>query len=142
MAKSFILEIVTPESVFLKEEVSSLVVPAEGGYLGILYNHMPLITGLEPGVVKYLKEDNTYYLAISSGFLELVNNKATILADAVERPEEIDPERAKAALERAVKRLQTHQPGLDVAKAELALRRSRARLKVVGYKPIQNKKRG
>lgn len=129
MAEKIIMEVVSPERVVLREEVDSLVVPAHEGYLGVLPGHAPLITGLEPGVVQYKAEGQTKKLAISGGFMEVYNNKATILADTAELQEEIDLERAIRAKERAEKRLRERPPGLDVARAELALRRALARIK-------------
>ncbi len=133
MNKSLLLEIVTPERVVLSAEISSVVVPATEGYLGIRPNHAPLITGLEPGVIKYVKDGQEYFIAISTGFLEVAHNKVSILADTAERPDEIDEERARRAAERADRRLHERYPGLDVAKAEFALRRARARLKTLEY---------
>lgn len=142
MNRNFTLEVVTPERMVLKEEINSLVVPASEGSLGILYNHVPLITNLVAGVVRYKKDKEEHYLAISCGFLEVKNNRVTILADTCERPEEIDCKRAEAAIKRAVNRLNESIPGLDVAKAEFALRRSRARLKALEYNHslLSNKK--
>lgn len=134
MAVNLKLEVVTPQRSVLTEEISSLVVPASEGYLGILGNHAPIITGLQSGLIKYNQDSKNHYLAISSGFMEVSQNKVTILADSAERPSEIDRERAKAALERAEKRLKERQPGLDAARAEFALRRALTRLKAAEYK--------
>ncbi|NLW24115.1 MAG: F0F1 ATP synthase subunit epsilon [Clostridia bacterium] len=128
--KTLTFEVVTPVRKVLSKEITSLIVPAIEGYLGVLPNHAPLICGLEPGVVKY-KEGNEYKkLAISGGFLEVSHNKATIIANAAELPEDIDVARAKAAKERAEKRLKQRTPDIDLARAEAALKRAMARLKV------------
>ncbi|MGI6587908.1 MAG: F0F1 ATP synthase subunit epsilon [Peptococcia bacterium] len=134
MAKVLNLEIVTPERVSLKTEINSLIVPATEGYLGVLFNHAPLITGLEPGVLQYRQGESLLVLAISNGFMEVAHNNITILVDTAETPEEIDVERAKAAKERAEKRLQECPPGLDVHRAELALHKALARLKVAEFR--------
>ena len=134
MAKVLNLEIVTPERVSLKTEINSLIVPATEGYLGVLFNHAPLITGLEPGVLQYRQGESLLVLAISNGFMEVAHNIVTVLVDTAEKPEEIDVERALAAKERAEKRLQECPPGLDVHRAELALHKALARLKVVEYR--------
>jgi F-type H+-transporting ATPase subunit epsilon len=123
------LEVITPERVVLREEVEALVVPATEGYLGILPNHLPIITGLVPGVVRYRKGGRTARMAVSGGFMEVAQNRAVILADAAERAEEIDVARAQRAKERALRRLRERPPGLDVLRAEMALRRALARLK-------------
>ena len=136
MAKVLKLEVVTPERVSLQVEINSLVVPATEGSLGVLYNHASLITGLEPGVLQYRQGEQTFFLAISNGFMEIADNLITVLVDTAEKPEEIDVERALAAKERAEKRLKEQKPGLDVHRAELALHRALARLKVADYKNV------
>jgi len=133
MASSLYLEVVTPQRTVLSTEVNSVVVPATEGYLGVLSNHAPIITGLQAGLIKYRLEGKNYYLAVSSGFMEVSQNKVTILADTAEKPEEIDRERALAAKERAEKRLKERPPGLDVARAEFALRRATTRLKALEH---------
>lgn len=125
------LEVVTPERKVLSEEIVSLIVPAIEGYLGILPNHAPIISGLEPGVVKYKVGGNYKKMAISGGFLEVSANKASILANTAELADEIDVQRAQAAKERAEQRLQ-NKKDIDVLRAELALKRALARLKAVG----------
>jgi F-type H+-transporting ATPase subunit epsilon len=135
MAKVLNLEIVTPERVLLKEEAESVIVPATEGSLGLLYNHAPIITGIQPGILKYRRDNNLRILAVSGGFMEVSNNKVTILADSAEKPEEIDLERAIAAKDRAEKRLKEHYPpGLDEHRAELALQRALARIHAAEYK--------
>jgi F-type H+-transporting ATPase subunit epsilon len=133
MAKVMTLEVVTPERVSLKVEINSLVAPATEGPLGVLYNHAPLITGLEPGVLKYRQGEKVFILAVGSGFMEIADNLITVLVDTAEKPEEIDVERALAAKERAEKRLLEQNPSLDVHRAELALHRALARLKAADY---------
>ena len=136
MAKVLNLEVVTPEKVLLKVETTSLIVPATEGYLGVLHNHAPLITGLEPGIIKYRQDEDFQVLSISKGFMEVADNIATILVDTAEKPEDIDVERAKAAKERAEKRLQERHPGVDVDRAELSLHKALARIEAVGNRNI------
>ena len=126
--KNLRLEVVTPEKKVLSEDIQSLIVPATEGYLGVLYNHAPLIAGLQIGIIKYKKNDEEKTMSISGGFLEVSNNKATIIAKTAEFPEEIDVERAKRAMERAEKRLKSRDKNIDVLRAELALRRAQTRL--------------
>jgi len=128
-AKTILMEIVTPERIVLQKEVDSLVVPAFEGYLGVLPGHAPLVTGLKAGVVKYTIRGKTSRLALSGGFMEVVDNRAVILADTAERGEEIDLARAQRARERAQQRLKNREAGLDVLRAELALQRALARIK-------------
>jgi F-type H+-transporting ATPase subunit epsilon len=127
------LEVVTPERKVLSEDIYSLIVPAIEGYMGILPNHAPIISGLEPGVVKFKVNGNYRKMAISGGFLEVSVNKASILANTAELAEEIDVKRAQEAKERAEKRLK-NKKDIDVLRAELALKRALARLNAAGKK--------
>lgn len=128
-----IFEVVTPERKILREEVESVIVPGTEGYLGVLPRHTPLLTTLKPGVVYYRKTaGKTERLAVSGGFMEAGPDRVVILADTAELASEIDIERARRSKERAEKRLRERSPGLDVARAEVALMRSLARLKAAG----------
>lgn len=133
MANSLKLDVVTPDRTLLSEDVSSLVVPAVEGYLGVLPNHAPMIVGLVPGAVKYSIDGKANYLSISGGFMEIGANKVTLLANTAEKSEDIDRQRALAAKGRAEQRLKERPSGLDVQRAELALGRALARLKVSDY---------
>lgn len=133
MANTLKLDVVTPDRTLLSEDITSLIVPAVEGYLGVLPNHAPMIVGLVPGAVKYRLEGKVKYLSISGGFMEIGANKVTLLADTAEKPEEIDRERALAAKGRAEQRLKERPAGLDVQRAELALGRALARLKVSDF---------
>ncbi|MCL4426313.1 MAG: F0F1 ATP synthase subunit epsilon [Firmicutes bacterium] len=125
------LEVVTPEKVIFSEEVDSLVVPGAAGYLGVLPNHAPMIAALKVGVVKYHQAGQAKRLAVGGGFLEVaLGSKATLLADSAERAESIDPLRAQAARDRALKRLRDKQSNWDHARAQLALQRALNRLRV------------
>ncbi len=130
----FLLSIVTPEKVFYEAEIESLVVPGTEGYLGVLSNHAPLITALIPGRVEFRDaESQVNLMAVSGGFLEVSNNKASILADAVERADEIDIERAQATYERQKNRLVSAGEGetdIDLPRARAAAERARNRIKV------------
>jgi F-type H+-transporting ATPase subunit epsilon len=131
----FTLSIVTPERVYFEGDVVSLVVPGTEGYLGVLSNHAPLITGLKNGRIEFRDtHDTAHILAVSGGFLEVSNNVATILADAVEAAEEIDIDRARDALERATHRLNEALGGgekeINVDNARDALERARNRIKI------------
>ena len=124
------LEIVTAERTVFADDVSEVVAWGVEGQLGILPHHAPLMTMLKPGDLLIKKDDEEHYLAISGGFLEVRPDKVIILADACERAEEIDVERAEAARHRAEEILKTRPPEIDTAAAEAALRRSLARIKV------------
>lgn len=125
------LEIITAERQVYADDVDSLQAPGIEGYLGILPHHAPLMTMLRPGEMVIRKGGQEEYLAITGGFLEVLNNKVTILADACERSEEIDEERARKAMERARERLSMRGADVDLERALATLQRAEARLKIV-----------
>ena len=124
------LEIVTAEQQIYSGDASAVVADGIEGQLGILPHHAPLITMLKPGELLIRKDREETYMAITGGFLEVRPDKVIILADACERCDDIDLERAEAAKHRAEERLKTHIPGIDLQRAEAALRRSMIRIKV------------
>ena len=124
------LEIVTAERVVYSEEVDVLVAPGVVGELGILPSHSPLLTIMQPGEIRVDKDGEETYIAVSGGFLEVIGNKATILADTAEHAEEIDEARAEEAVQRAEERIATATSSLDLERALASVRRSQARLKV------------
>ena len=123
------VEIITAEQVVYSEDVDVLVAPGIEGELGILPQHAPLMTMLQPGEIRVRKEGGEVSMAVSGGFLEVMANKVTILADSAERADEIDEARAQEAMRRAEERLQTHTADVDLEQAVAALRRSQARLR-------------
>lgn len=125
----FKLSIVSPEKTLYEDDVESLVAPGVDGYLGILSNHAPLITSLASGKLEIRDSAKMEKIAsISGGFLEVSNNTATILADAVEFVEEIDLSRAQDALQRAEERLNMAPGKIDLPRARAALTRARNRI--------------
>lgn len=124
------LEIITAERQVFADDVNVVVAPGIEGELGILPHHAPLMTMLAPGELLIRKDSEETYMSVSGGFLEVRPDKILILADACERAEEIDIERAEAAKHRAEERLKTRTPELDVAQVQAALLRSLVRLKV------------
>ena len=122
------IDIVTAEKLVYSDEVSSVVAPGAEGQLGILPNHAPLLTSLKPGELKVSKEGEETNIAVSGGFLEVLKNVVTILADTAERAEDIDVERAEAALKRAQEKVNSSESDLDLERAIRALKRSQARV--------------
>lgn len=124
------LDIVSAERVVYSEEVDVVVAPGIEGQLGILPHHAPLMTTLQVGELWVRKGGEEFSLAISGGFLEVRPDRIIVLADTAERAEEIDIARAEEAKRRAQEQLGQYPPAVDAARAEVALRRSLARLKV------------
>lgn len=127
---TFMVEIVTPEQILFKNEVQFLVVPELNGELGVLKNHAPMIAALDVGVLRYTDPAGKINkIALSGGFMEVIYNEVRVLAETAEQGSEIDVLRAKAAKERAEKRLQAINENINHARAEMALKRAVARLK-------------
>jgi F-type H+-transporting ATPase subunit epsilon len=136
------LEIVTAERQVFSEDVTTIIAEGIDGQMTILPKHAPLITMLAPGELVIRKDGEEMYMSISGGFLEVRPEKVIVLADACERSDEIDLERAREAKKRAEDRLKNLTTEIDQSRAEAALRRSMARLRVVekrrripGYRP-------
>ncbi|HEX6989884.1 MAG TPA: F0F1 ATP synthase subunit epsilon [Bacillota bacterium] len=132
MATRIQLEVITPERAVLSEEVDSLILPGVDGLFGVLPNHQAMVATLRVGAVIYRQDGRREKLAISGGFFEFARNRAVILADAAERPGEIDVARAQEAAERARRRLKDRQGKWDHVRARAALERALNRLRVGG----------
>ncbi|HPZ42709.1 MAG TPA: F0F1 ATP synthase subunit epsilon [Bacillota bacterium] len=130
--KKLRLEIVTPQRKVFSEDVNFLVAPGSQGELGILPDHAPLITSLNIGIMRIEQDGQKFKVVVSGGFMEVRNNRTTVLANSAERAEEIDVARAQAAKKRAEERLASRSPEIDILRAELALRRALMRLKAAG----------
>lgn len=129
------IEVITPERTVLWDRAESIIAPAVDGYVGIQANHAPMVAGLKAGVLFYGPVgDEKRRMAISGGFLEVVDNHVTVLADTGELADEIDVERAEAAYRRAEKRLRDFTSDVDRIRAEFALNRAIARLQAAGKK--------
>lgn len=130
MAGTFTLEVVTPEKRLFKDDVQLVVVPEMNGEMGILRNHVPMFAALNIGILRYTDVDGEIKnIALSGGFMEVALNEARVLAETAEYGSKIDVLRAKAALERAQKRLSDRDADLNLGRAELALKRAITRLK-------------
>ena len=123
-------EIVTAERVVYSDDVDIVIAPGIEGQLGILPNHAPLLTMLQPGELLVRREGEETSMFVSGGFLEVMQNRVTVLADVAERAEEIDIARAEEAKRRAEERLRQRPAEMDFAAAEAALRRALARIKI------------
>ncbi|HLX86133.1 MAG TPA: F0F1 ATP synthase subunit epsilon [Terriglobales bacterium] len=134
MPDTFQLEIVTPVKLLVQDAAEEAQIPGLSGYLGILPGHAPLLTELAVGVITYKASGQTHTLAVAWGFAEVLPGKVTILAEAAERPQEIDVERAREAKTRAERLLKSNDPGIDYRRAEDALLRAETRLDVAKEK--------
>ena len=126
--RNFELEIITPDRVFWKGEAMMLELNTTEGQVGIYKRHIPMTMIIEPGVMKIHVEGETKEAAVHSGFLEILPEKITVMAEVAEWPEEIDINRAKEAEARALRRIQAHDPKIDTSRAEIALKRALARI--------------
>jgi len=127
------LEIITAERVvYSADDVREVVLPGVEGELAILPKHAPLMTMLRPGIMRVIHEDREEELAVHGGFLEVRDDRVTVLADAAERVEEIDIERAEAARRRAQELMaQRRRDEMEFSAAQAALQRALVRLKLV-----------
>ena len=130
MAKTFYLEIIASDRIFFKGDCEHLVITAIDGLLGILAGHEPLVTSLPTGELKYMVDGIWKYAAISEGFIEVMPDRAVILADSCELPEEIDIKRAEEARERAEEMLRQKQSIREYYETQAALNRAINRLKI------------
>ncbi len=130
---NLLVDIVTPERNVYSEDAEFVVVPGSEGSLGILPQHSPIVSGLNIGVLKVIKDNKETRMVVGGGFMEVNHNKVVILANSAEKVDEIDVARAKAARERAQNRLTNRTHDVDVVRAEMALRRALARLKAAGH---------
>lgn len=133
---TFHLEIVVLDRAFYSDEVQELVIQTPGGEIGVLGGHIPMVVVVSAGLVKIKREDRWLYAAVSEGFLEVTGDKAVLLADSAEWPGEIDIERAKAAEERARKRLGDQSGTPEDTTSRAALQRALSRQKASAKKNI------
>ncbi len=126
----FQLEIVTAEEELYAGEVDILIAPGKDGQLAILPNHAPLLTALEAGLLEYRTGGEEEDMAVGGGFLEILGNRVTVLADTAERAEAIDLDRAEAAMKRAEERVASHDEDVDFERAVAQLARARSRVSV------------
>ena len=125
------LEIITAERKVYDDDVELVVVPGSDGELGILSNHAPLMSTLQRGELVIRKEGEDTYLAVSGGFIEVLDDRVTVLADAAEKSDEIDEQRALAAMERARDSLVNRESTIELEQVAVAMRRAQIRLNVV-----------
>jgi F-type H+-transporting ATPase subunit epsilon len=128
------LEIVTPERKVYENDVNMVVVKGVAGELGILPQHIPLVTPLKVAPVKAKIGNTEEFIAVHGGFMEVRKDKVVILAEAAELGSDIDVSRARSAKERAELRLAQKQSDVNSQRAEMALQRALSRLESAGNK--------
>ena len=131
------LEIVTPDRAIVNEQVDEVQLPGSEGYFGVLPGHTPLLATLQVGELWYRTGQEKHFLAVAFGFVEVLPDHVTVLAQIAERAEDIDVERAEAALQRAQQRVSSErsaatqaQVDMDFERARVALMKSLMRLQV------------
>lgn len=128
--KLFRLEIITPDRKFYEGEASMVEFTSVDGEMGVYKHHIPLTTVLAPGIVTITEAEGKKEAAIHAGFVEILPDKVTFLAEIAEWPDEIDVARAEAARARAEERLRNHEAQTDVARAEIALKKALVRIDI------------
>ena len=143
MAKQFHFEITTPERVVYKDDIDELVVPTPNGEIGILANHVPLVSLISAGEIRIKKGGEVVHMATSGGFVEVRPDKVVLLADTAERAEEIDEKRAEEARQRVEKLLKEKRVDAKEFTALSAnIERQLARLKVAKRRRHREAPRG
>jgi F-type H+-transporting ATPase subunit epsilon len=130
MAKKFQLEIIASDHPFYKGECEMLVFPGIDGEHGILANHEAMVTCLSAGEIKFQVDGVWQYAAVSEGFVEITPKFVIILADTIERPEDIDLHRAEEAKQQAEEKLRQKLGNMEYYQTMAALNRAMTRLKV------------
>ena len=135
MAENIRLEVVTPGKEVVNELAQIVMAPGSSGEFGVLSGHTPFMTSLKTGAIHYRDESGKdRYVFVSGGFAEALPDKVTVLAESAEKMEDIDPERAKEAMQRAEGRLAEGRTKekVDIARAKAALERAVVRIKIAG----------
>ena len=135
MAENIKIEVVTPEKQVVNDLAQIVMAPGSMGEIGVLSGHTPFMTSLNTGAIHYRDENGKdQFVFVSGGFAEALPDKVTVLAESAERVENIDVDRAKAAVERAEKRLTEDRAKekVDIARAKAALDRAVVRIRIAG----------
>ncbi len=133
MAELLKLEVVTPEKYVISEDVEIVMAPGTIGEFGVLSGHTPFLTSLKPGTINYKDSaGKDKIIFVSGGFSEALPDRVTILAESAERRRDIDIDRARAALDRAQKRLaQGKADNINFERAKASMYRAIERIKIV-----------
>ena len=129
-SKFFRLQVISPDRIFYDGDVEMVELKTSEGEMGVLKGHIPLTAILVPGVLKIKEDGQVKKAALHDGFVEIFQDHMTILAESCEWPEEIDVNRAKEAKIRAERRLSSGEDNVNLARAEMALRKSLIRIEL------------
>ena len=130
MAARLKLEIVTPEKTAYSEDVEMVTLPGSEGELGVYPNHVPLLTTLNPGELRVLKDGRESFLAVGEGFVEITGDAVSVLTDMALEPAAIDEHAAEAAVARAQKAMKEDHGSEEVAAIQASLQKALAQLHV------------
>jgi F-type H+-transporting ATPase subunit epsilon len=130
MAATLKLEIVTPEKTAYSEDVEMVTLPGSEGELGVYPNHVPLLTTLNPGELRVLKEGKELFLAIGEGFVEVTGSRVSVLTDMALDITAIDESAAEEAVARARAAMKDDLTGEEVAAVQASLQKALAQLHV------------
>lgn len=139
MAGKLHLRIVTPTRSMFEGDVDMVIARSHEGEIAFMAGHIPLTTTLDYGIMKIITGDEVKEASVLGGFVEMADDRVTVLSDIAEWPEEIDEARAKEAKERAERRLKHSTEHVDLRRAELAFRRATVRLEVSSYTIIKGR---
>ncbi len=128
----FTLSVFTPSRQIFDGAVFSLKAPGSAGYFQVLIGHIPMLTSLQAGILTIDGENGSQIYAVSGGFVEVLRQQTIVLAESVERADEINTDRAREAANRARQRLEAKDPAIDAIRAQAALNRALNRLKAAG----------
>ena len=131
MADTMKMDIITAERTVFSADIELVLAPGVEGELGILPHHAGFMTILKPGELMIRKDGIETFFAISGGFMEVLGNHVSVLADACERSDEIDEERAEQAIQRAQERLANHGSEMELERAMTSLKRAQVRVNLV-----------
>ena len=128
----FALKVMCPDRTFFEGEADMVEMNTTEGYIGVYPGHIPIATVLAPGILVIHNDGESKRAALHSGFARISPDNIMILAEVAEWPDEIDLNRAEEARVRAERRLSGTESGIDIKRAEAALKRSLTRLSIKG----------
>ena len=134
MPDTFQLEIVTPEKMMVRAAAQEAQIPGRNGYFGVFPGHAPLITELGAGEITYRSDGQEHHFSVAWGFAEILPDRVTVLAESVEKANEIDTSRAQQSLAHAEESLKSAQTEEDCAQALSKISRAQARIEVAQKK--------